>query len=144
MQAAEVSFVVFGFLTVFTLGHRTAKALKPLGNWSVHRWALRKARRRIERELAYLTPKEREIFGYLLANNQPMFDCTHDGGEASTLISKGFVVCALLPGQSVTPYGVPFRIPDHVWAVLVKQRSEFPNTWKDGEPYPWSISWMAQ
>lgn len=139
-----MSFVVFGFLTIFAVGPHITKVLNPVWSWCVRLWILRKARHKVETELVYLTPREREIIGYLLANNQRMFDYTHDGGQASTLISKGFVVCALLPGQSTAAYGVPFRIPEHVWAVLVKHKGEFPNTWKEGEPFPWSISWMAR
>jgi len=37
---------------------------------------------------------------------------------------------------------IPFKVPDHVWDVFVKHKSEFPNTWEDGEPYPYSVSWM--
>jgi hypothetical protein len=51
-----------------------------------------------------LTPKEREIIGYLLPNSQRMFCFTIDGGAANTLVSKRLVVCALLPGQSATAY----------------------------------------
>jgi len=91
-----------------------------------------------------LGPKEREIIGYLLAKNEKMFTYTSDAGDANTLISKKIVVSALVPGQSVTAYGWPFKVPDHVWDVLVKHKTEFPNTWKDGEPHPYAISWMAQ
>jgi hypothetical protein len=67
-----------------------------------------------------------------------------DGGAANTLISKRLVVCALLPGQSALAYGVPFKVPDLVWDVLVKHKAELPNTWKTGEPYPYAISWMSR
>ena len=91
-----------------------------------------------------MTAKEREIIGYLLANNQKMFDYTIDGGAASTLLSKRIIVCAMLPGQSATAYGIAFKVPDHVWDILAERKTDFPNTWKAGEPYPWSISWMER
>ena len=95
-----------------------------------------------------MTTKEREIIGYLLAKNQKMFDYTADGGDANTLISRRIVVCAMLPGQSYTNYGVTFKIPEHVWDVLIKHKAEFPYTLpKPGEktePYPWAIHWMAR
>src|ERR1700735_345492 len=109
-----------------------------------HRWAIHQARRQVARDIPSMTPKEKEIVGYLLANNLKTFSYSLDGGSASTLISKQIVVCALLPEQVTTRFGVPFTVPDHAWDVLVKHKAEFPNTWKTGEPFPWAMSWMAR
>ena len=144
IQTAEVSILVFGFLTVFSVGPPVAKKWKSLWSWLAHRWAIRRAKHKIEKEIPSMSPKEREIIGYLLAKNEKMFTYASDGGDANTLISKGIVVSALVPGQSVTAYGWPFKVPDHVWDVLVKHRAKFPNTWKTGEPHPYAIHWMAR
>jgi hypothetical protein len=142
IQAAEVSVAVFGFLSVFSIGPHVTKFLKGLWSRLALGWAIRREKQRVEKEIPFLSPKEREIIGYLLAINEKTFDYRIDGGAANILISKRLVVCALLPGQYATAYGVPFKVPDHVWDVLVKHKEKFPNTWKTGEPFPYAISWM--
>jgi hypothetical protein len=119
---------------------------KSFGLWNVlaRRGVIRRARGQVARDIRLMTPKEKEIIGYLLAKRQNTFTYTVDGGYASTLISKRIVVCALLPGQVVTRFGMPFTVPDFVWDVLVKHKAEFPNTWKTGEPPPWVVSWMVR
>jgi hypothetical protein len=114
--------------------------------WSLfaHRLAIRREKQRVEKAIPSMSKKEREIIGFLLANNEKMFEYTIDGGAANTLISKRIVVCAMLPGQSALAYGFTFKIPDQVWNVLLKHKEKFPNTWKTGEPFPYSISWMAR
>jgi len=141
VETAEILFVVFGFLSLANIASHFAK---PLGNSTRRWWAVRQAKRQVEKSIPSMSSKEREIIGYLLANNQKMFTYTIDGGYASTLISKRIVVCALLPGQRYTSWEVPFEIPDHVWDVLVKHKGNFSNTWKDGEPYPYAIHWMSR
>jgi Super-infection exclusion protein B len=144
VQAAEVAVLVFGCLTLFSVGPFIIK--KSGDGWSLlaHRQAIRRAQHQVAKGIPSMTAKEREIIGYLLANNRTMFPCTADGGYANTLISKRIVVCASLPGQYTTTFGVPFKVPEHVWDVLVKHKAEFPNTWKDGEPFPWSVPFMAR
>jgi hypothetical protein len=144
LQTAEVCVAVFGFLSLFSIGPHVLKALNRLWSLFAKRWAIRREKQRVEKEIPSMSKKEREIIGFLLANNEKMFDYTIDGGAANTLISKRIVVCAMLPGQSALAYGVTFKIPDHVWDVLVKHKAEFPNTWKAGEPFPYAISWMAR
>jgi Super-infection exclusion protein B len=145
LQAAEVSVVVFGSLSLFSIGPHFVKVLKRLLSWFEHRWAIRQAKHQVEKEIASMSPKEREIIGYLLAKNEKMFTYTSEGGYANTLISKRIVVSALVPGQSVTAnFGWPFKVPDHVWDVLAKRKAEFPNTWKTGEPHPYAIHWMSR
>ena len=144
VEAVEVGVLVCGFLAVFSLGPRVAKKWDAWWIWVAHRWAIRREKQRVAKEILLMSGKEREVIGYLLANNQKMFDHTIDGGAANTLISKRIVVCAMLPGQSALAYGFTFEIPDHVWDVLVKHKAEFPNTRKAGEPFPYAISWMAR
>ena len=142
VQIAEVSIVVFGFLTIFSVGPYITKTANIVASMLAHRLTVRQAQRQVEKDIPAMSKREREIIGYLLANNQKMFTYTIDGGAANTLLSKRVVICALLPGQSATGFGVPFRVPDHVWDVLVKHAVEFPNTWKTGEPFPYAVSWM--
>jgi hypothetical protein len=144
LQAAEVSVAVFGFLSLFSIGPHVVKVLNHLWSLLAHRLAIRREKQRVEKEIPSMSKKEREIIGFLLANNKKMFDYTIDGGAANTLISKRIVVCAMVPEQSALAYGFTFKIPDHVWDVLVKHKAEFPNTWKTGEPFPYTVSWMAR
>jgi superinfection exclusion protein B len=144
IQTAEVSFLVFGFLTIFSVGPHIMRTANIIASMVVQRFVVRRSQRQVAKDIPSMSSKEREIIGYLLANNLKMFDYTIDGGAANSLLSKRIVVCALLPGQSSTAYGVPFKVPDHVWNVLVEYKAEFPNTWKPGEPLPYAISWMER
>jgi hypothetical protein len=51
-----------------------------------------------------------------------MFTGATDGGYAVTLISRGFVVRAMNPGQQALAEDVPWAIPDHVWEMLVRNK----------------------
>jgi hypothetical protein len=141
---------VGGLILVAVLGWLIKRFLNPeqesvgLRGVLAHRWTIRRERRQVAKDIPTMTAKEREIIGFLLANNQKMFPYTADGGYANTLISKRIVVCALLPRQSTSTFGVPFKVPDHIWDVLVKHKAEFPNTWKNGEPLPWAVSWLVR
>src|SRR6266849_7796713 len=115
IQTAEVSLLVCGCLSLASIGSSIAKASSGPRARLARRWAIRKAQHQVEKDIPSMTTKEREIIGYLLTKNQKMFDYTADGGDANTLISKQIVVCAMLPGQSYTDFGVPFKVPDHIW-----------------------------
>lgn len=109
-------------------------------------WKFRQ-RRKVQNYLLRLTEKEKEIIAYLLAKNQTMFTCDSDGEEARTLITSGFVVCALRPGQVFIEGEVPHAIPEYVWTVLVKNKDLFPYqpaNDDDIETYPWRTSWMVK
>jgi hypothetical protein len=146
IQTAEVSILVFGCLSLASIGSTIVKASSGPRAWLARQWAIRKAQQQVKKEIPSMTAKEREIIGYLLAENQKMFETTGEGGYANTLISKRIVVCALLPGQSYRNYGVPFKIPGYVWDVLLKHKTEFPPPEKTEkpQPYPWAIHWMAR
>jgi hypothetical protein len=138
---------VVGLLFVIASTWLVVTALIWLGKWFYRRWQIFRAQHQVKKDIPSMTTKEREIIGYLLANNQKDFTYTADGGYANTLISKRIVVCALLPGQSYTDFGVTFKVPEHVWDVLAEQKAEFPYTPpKPGktEPYPWAIPWKVR
>lgn len=141
--AVGLGFIVASTWLVVTmlmwLYHRLATMLTRLS-------AIRRAKEHVEREIPQLTSKEREILGYLLANNQRVFTNTRDCGYANTLVSKGIVAPALLPGQAFTHYEFPFEIPEHVWSVLLKHKGEFPHALPnppEGAPHPWRVPWNA-
>jgi hypothetical protein len=106
-------------------------------------WQRRRRQLDVAACISQMTSGEREIVGYLLANNQRMFTNTPDCGHAATLVSKGIVVCAARAGQPVTHYEVPFEIPASIWKVLQAHASEFPRaTIEAGQPHPWRRHWM--
>jgi hypothetical protein len=146
IQTAEVSLLVFGCLSLASFGSSIVTASSGPRAKLARRWAIRKAQHQVAKDIPSMTAKEREIIGYLLDKNQKMFDYTADGGDANTLISKRIVVCALLPGQPYTNFGVPFKVPEHVWDVLIKYKAEFPAPAKleKPQPYPWAIPWDAR
>ncbi len=87
---------------------------------------IRQFKHQIAAHIPSMSAEEKQIIGYLLAKDQRMFTNSPDGGHATTLISKGFVVAAVLPGQAFSYYEMPFKIPDHVWDVLVAHKADFP------------------
>jgi len=147
IQTAEVSVIVFGCLSLVSIGPHITKVGNIIASMLAQRLMVRRAQLRVEKDIPAMTEQEREIIGYLLAKNQKMFTNTIDGGFANTLISREIVVCALLPGQSATAFGVPFRVPDHVWDILMRHKGEFPYTPPQPgqtELHPWSVPWSAR
>ncbi len=106
VQTAEVSVVVFGFLTIFSVGPRITKTANIVASMLAHRLMIRRAQRQVAKDIPLMSPKERKIIGFLLANNLKLFTNSIDGGDANTLIAKGLVVCALPPGQPASTFGV--------------------------------------
>src|SRR5258708_33526844 len=147
IQVAEAALLLCGCLTVASISSAVAKASKGPAAKLVRYWTISREKHLVAKNIAYMTPKEREIIGYLLAKNRKMFPNTADGGHANTLIAKRIVVCALLPGQAYTAFAVPFKVPDHVWNVLIKHKSEFPyvpSIEGNSEPHPWRVHWMSR
>lgn len=105
--------------------------------------AARRDKRRIQKELNYLTPKERAIIAYLLAKKQKVFEVLPDGEEAATLIAKGFVVVAKRRPPAVHR-DIIVEVPEHVWEVLLKNRAKFPYEGREPERAPWRTPWMAR
>src|SRR5712692_8716469 len=91
---------------------------------------------RIEGELEFLIPQEREIIAYLLAKNQKMFEVLPDGEQAATLIAKGFVTYQPR-GHLALRRDIAVEVPNHVWEVLAGRRAEFPYHARDPEKQPW-------
>lgn len=108
-------------------------------------------RQAVRKYLPHVTPKEREIFAYLLAHKQKTLTGDSDGGYANTLISRRFLVPSLQPGQVFSVTEMPFIVPDHIWEVLEQNKTAFPytpqiddegETGVEGEP--WRVHWMAR
>ena len=148
IQTAEVALLVCGCLSLASIGSSIIKASNGPRAKLAHLWAIRRAKHQVAEDIPQMTSTEREIIGYLLAKNLTIFTNTADGGYANTLISKKIVVCALLPGQAYSNYEVPFKVPDHVWDVLLKHKADFPytppNRAGEAEPHPWRVHWMAR
>jgi hypothetical protein len=98
-------------------------------------------KKRIQRELDYLIPKERKIIAYLLAKQQRVFEVLRDGEQAATLIAKGFVVPTTRKPPAVLR-DITVEVPPHIWDVLIKNRAKFPYEAPDSEAHPWRTHWM--
>jgi hypothetical protein len=83
-----------------------------------------------------------------LAKNQKMFTCASDGGYATTLISQGMLVRAVRSGQVFAMDDMPVAVPDHIWAVLLAHKEQFPYKPERGEHgvevHPWRVPWMLR
>jgi hypothetical protein len=123
------------FVTILSAGYRiTASRLSYFKS-------KREEHKQIIAAIPQLTETEKQIIGYLLSKNQTMFTNTFDCGHAATLVSKGFVVRALKPGQSFVQLEVPFEVPQRVWKILLEHKDKFPKPTSDR--HPWRVHWMA-
>jgi hypothetical protein len=142
VQAASFGLLLFGSLALasfITAAHR----FFPLDKWAVHWITIRREKMGLAKRIPYMTPKEREIIGYLLAKNQKTFLAAADGGHAASLLSRGIVVIVARHGQQLDTENVPMTIPDHLWDVLMQHKENFayaqPDDEDDPEPDPWRI-----
>jgi hypothetical protein len=146
VSACVFGLLVSSFLAMTSLVTSTLKAI-PVHKWAVRWFYEKRDARALEKHLVHLTDRERNILGYLLYHNQKMFTAAQDGGHAITLISRGYIVRAMKPGQGASGNDVPMAVPDHVWDMLVRHKSELPYKpppKSKGEPRPWRVHWMAQ
>jgi hypothetical protein len=148
IQAATFGALLFGFLAIASLVIAINKNAG-INEWVMYGIERRQAQAEVRGYIPFMTAKEREIIGYLLAKKQKTLEVDHDGGHASTLISRRIIVLYGQKGQEYRSSHMPMIVPDHVWEVLVKHSSEFPYTPPklrpgDVEPPPWRIPWMAR
>lgn len=146
VQLAAFVMLVTGLLAAASTIIAILKAF-PVQVWIIRAINIWREQRSVREYIPHMTPHERKIIAYLLAKNQMMLTGGSDGGYAKTLISRGIIVRALIPGQVVPVTDVPFAIPDHVWDVLIAHRDQFPYTppRRGGEePHPWRVPWMAK
>jgi hypothetical protein len=147
MAFCALSFLICLFLALASIGHGVADFFQP--RVRLARWVRERRQKKVVREyIAFMTDHEKAILAYLLHWNQKTFTAASDGGYAATLISRGIVVRALVPGQMFSGEDMPLTIPDHIWDVLMEQKAQFPykpNPRRDGaEAHPWRVHWMAR
>lgn len=107
---------------------------------------LRRDQKRVEQEIDFLTPSEKNILAYLLIHNQKMIEVLPDGEEAATLISKGFLVPPVRHPPAIHR-DIQVAIPDHVWNVLTRYKEKFsyrPVRDQNVEVHPWRTHWMVR
>jgi hypothetical protein len=105
---------------------------------------LRKRRNEVEEYNPFMTPKEKEIIGYLLKHNLKTFTADSDGGYAVTLLSREIARVAVIDGQIIDQRDVPVIIPDHIWDVLAAYKDQFPyvandDDYDDAPAHPWRV-----
>jgi hypothetical protein len=146
IQFAALGLLVCGCLALASMG---AAALKffPLQTWLKFWIDVYRNKRQIIKYIPHMTPREKQIIAYLLANNQTTFTAAADGGHAATLLARGIVTVIAAPGQYIDAENVPMMVPPPVWAALVKHKHQFPYTPpEDDEPkgHPWRVHWMER
>jgi hypothetical protein len=133
-------------LAIASIGQAAVKTV-PVHTW-VRQWhGKRQAQKAVAAYIPFMSPKDRQIIGYLLQHRQKTFSCASDGGYAAALIARGIIRMAARPGQMVDLEDVPHLIPDYIWEVLEQHRDQFPHRPEmDGrvEVEPWREGWMAR
>lgn len=113
---------------------------------AVRKFESRSLKRQIALDIPYLTATDKEIIGYLLHHHQKTFTYAPDGGYASALIGKGYIVRAMVHGQIAAHWEVPFAVPDEAWEVFSKHKDSF--QYKEPEcgkaTFPWAIPWQLR
>lgn len=145
---AAALLLLSGFLVIGSVVAAT------VGVFSLHQWIARRQRIRADQKavgnyIPHMTENERAIVAYLLAKNQKMFEAESNGGYANTLLSRGIVRFATVPGAQYSPDDVPMAIPDHIWDVLKSNEASFPYTPRlsgrsNVEVHPWRVPWMLR
>ena len=142
---AAAGLLLFGCLAVASF-LSTFFEFVPVQNWLLHWITIQRQKRAARDYIPHMTPKERQIIGYLLAKNQRVFTCASDGGYATTLLSAGILVRALRSGQMFAMEDMPVAVPAHIWDVLLAHKDQFPyRPEKDErgvEVHPWRVPWM--
>jgi hypothetical protein len=117
IQLAAFGFLVCGCLALASIGSAALKFF-PVQIWLRHWIDNYRIERQVEKYIAHMTAKERQIIAYLLAKNQTTFTAVSTGGHAATLLARGIIVVTTAPGQYVDLENVPMRIPPPVWKVF--------------------------
>jgi hypothetical protein len=141
----SIGALIFGSLSVASIGNALVKAVEP--GLRIKFWLLRrKQSKEVSDFIPYMTPKDRQIIGYLLFHKQKTFQTESDGGYAAPLIAKGIIRVACKQGQIIDQSWMPFEIPDYAWEILEKNKDSFPYTPPKGktEKHPWAISWRVR
>jgi Super-infection exclusion protein B len=125
IQLVTFAFLLFGLLAIAGLISATL-AVFPLHKWVRHWIDIRREKGSVRDYIPHMTEREREIIAYLLNKNEKTFTAESDGGYAATLVSRGIVRIPTCGGQRIDPLDVPMIIPDHVWAVLIQHKEQFP------------------
>ncbi len=83
----------------------------------MHWLNVHREKRKLRQYNPFMTPKEKEIIGYLLAKNLKTFTADSDGGYAATLLSRGIIIVLARLGQYLHLNKVPMAVPDFLWDV---------------------------
>lgn len=145
---AAAILLLAGCLVIASVVATTVRVF-PLHRWIARRQSMRAAQKAAVDYIPHMTENERKIIAYLLAKNQKVFEAESNGGYANTLLSRGIVQYATVPGAQYDPDDVPMTIPDHIWDVLKSNEASFPYTPRlsEGskvEVHPWRIPWMMR
>lgn len=131
-DASLLGAVLFGILTIGSMGYRIASWLTDFGR-------TRGARRTILSRLNSLSDVEHRILSYLVQANNQSFNYRIDDGDVQGLVHKGLLRMA---GGHQNIMAIPYSVPDFVWRELKKRPNEFNSAAPPQDP-PWVKHWMA-
>ncbi|MBR9778299.1 MAG: hypothetical protein GYB52_03035 [Rhodospirillales bacterium] len=100
----------------------------------------KKFRRLVLEEISNLSQKEIQILGYLREKNQKVFEADTGGGNASTLISRGWISIYAAYDQQIELRRCPFKVNDIVWDIIQSYPDSFPykrENYRGQEIAPW-------
>lgn len=150
ISATWIVMFICGALAAASIG----AGLQGLAGHLWKRWQVRRARKAAEKQfrdyIPFLTDRERQILGYLLAKNQKTFVGDEDGGYAATLIARRFIQYIGVRGQTYDLDKCPLAVPDYIWNVMVEHKDQFPHTpvlsegRSGSEVQPWRIPWTVR
>lgn len=94
---------------------------------SVDAWIKRALKKRhrcqwINKNLDTLSEEERDVFAYMLKNNQRSVTGPFGNSHFAPLVQKGLLICA---SGAYRQSGWPHTVPDDVWEELIVRRNEF-------------------
>src|SRR5436309_8119909 len=113
---AAAGLLLFGCLAVASF-LSTFFEFVPVQNWLLH-WITIQPQKRAARDyIPHMTPKERQIIGYLLAKNQRVFTCASDCCYAVSLLSVGILVSDLRCGLKFVMADMTVAVVGHIMAV---------------------------
>lgn len=143
IHAATVILVLGTLLWLVSVVSALIKFFAPK-TWILHWIRIRREKRAAEEYIPFMTEREKKIVAYLLHHNQKSFTCASDGGYATTLISRGILLRALISGQVFDAEDMPIVVPDHIWNVLAKHKDKFSYEEDEDGAHPWRVHWMVR
>jgi hypothetical protein len=125
--------LVAWFAGIVLLAPPVASVFEHLSGWTQRRLEGRQQDKKVDEfkesfrsEIPRLSDRERVILGYLRHYNRTSFEARYDGGYASSLIAKGYIL-RISPGQPYDAFRHPFQVNPHLWEIIRSHEKDLPH-----------------